>query len=140
MIHGNVATEAPIVVVAFNGRIFGMNPTSGERAWSYEVGSFGVRIAFSDDRVFAINITTIICLDYRTGVEQWKAEWKCPATATDASLLVQDERVFIGGGGTVTCYSAVDGKQLWRDEYKGQGHGSVSIGVPGNVAQAIPEK
>ena len=36
----------------------------------------------------------------------------------------------------LTCLSALDGRVLWTDAFKGKGSGGVSIGVPGNVAQA----
>ncbi len=126
------SAASEIVVVAFNGHVFGMKPETGHRIWSYDLPGNEVRLAFDEGMVFVATVMSVACLDGVTGVERWKHA----SASANPTLLVEAGRVFLGDGGKVTCLSALDGRVLWTDAFKGKGSSGVAIGVPGNIAQA----
>ncbi len=123
------------VVVAFGGKIYGMDPASGARVWSYEADASlqrRVRLGVDRGRVYALMLGVLMCLELATGQLVWRVE---PAGYGD-TFLVRDGIIVFGVAGEVSAYAAADGRLLWRDEFKGKGLGDVALAFAGAVAQS----
>jgi outer membrane protein assembly factor BamB len=120
-----------IVVVAFGGKVFGIDADMGRRLWGYDSGTNGVvRVSVHEGRVYVLASNVLACLDHPTG----RLVWHLQIPRGD-SLLVAGERVIVGGAGEVRCYSS-QGSLLWEDDFKGMGLGEVALAVPGASVQA----
>jgi outer membrane protein assembly factor BamB len=123
----------PILVVAFNGTVYGLEPTTGREVWRYEVASAVPGVAFDGDRVYASG-NGVAALDYLTGRELWRV--KSAFGGMKSSVVAQGGLVFVAWSGEVECYTR-DGKRLWSQPFKGEGHGETAMGFPGNFVQAF---
>jgi outer membrane protein assembly factor BamB len=121
-----------ILVVAFSGHVFGVDPSSGEIAWSHDVGSETPRLIVTDTRVFAAG-NGMCCLAYPSGELIWQTKSYVSRTAT---FMKSGDRLFAAINGEVECYSAVDGKSLWTNKFRGKGSDVVALGTPSSVTQA----
>lgn len=127
--------EAPAgagpVVVAFRGKVFGLEPKTGKRLWSWAAeDTLQVRLAVDEGRVYALVVATLTALDLATGAVLWTVE----AGASD-TLLATGGVILVGGMGAAQAFSR-DGKKLWEDGFPGQGTGAVALAFNGVVAQA----
>jgi hypothetical protein len=123
------------VVVAFGGRVYGLDPTTGQRVWSYEAdASFQarVRLGVEGGRVFALRAGALSCLDLTTG----SVIWHVVPGANGDTLLVHAGFIIIGGIGEACAHAALDGRLLWQDSFQGKGVGDVALVFRGVVAQA----
>jgi outer membrane protein assembly factor BamB len=121
---------APLVVVAIGTKLVGMNAQTGQRVW--EVAAECDRLHVEDQRVFALAINELLCLDLWAGTLLWKS--KLPIGGHRASLLVHGGLVVVGGAGEVVGFAADTGKLLWHDPFKGYGVGMVGLAAPGASA------
>lgn len=129
------APSVPILIVAFGGRVFGVDPGSGRRFWEYEFESTGqgipVRILVLGERVYAVASMELHVLEYATG--RLLSKTKVPH-ATGSTFVHMDGRLYTAGNGAVACFG-LDGGLLWADEFVGKGHGAVALAVPGYAVQ-----
>jgi outer membrane protein assembly factor BamB len=128
------AANGPLVV-AFNGRVFGVERDTGEIRWEHALAKrLGQpnRIAITHDRVYAASTNEVCCLDYQTGEEHWRVERLRKGIH---ALVVHGDRIFIASTGEVECLSLA-GDYLWANDFKGKGYGPLAMGVPGDVMQA----
>jgi outer membrane protein assembly factor BamB len=130
--HGRSAP--PILVVAFNGTVYGLDPTSGRETWRCELEGVVPGVAFDADRVYATGYQTLVALDYLSGRELWRV--KTAFSSSKSIAIAQGGLVFVAWSGEVECYSR-DGQRLWANPFKGDGHGETAIGFPGNFVQAF---
>jgi hypothetical protein len=121
-----------VVVTAFGGHIFGLDPPTGNVLWEHDIGGHTPRIIVTDTRVFAFG-SWFLCLSYPSGEVVWR---KDASEAASASLILSDGRLLSGVGGEVACYSAETGELLWRNMFTGKGSAFVTLGTPHNVMQA----
>lgn len=125
----------PILVVAFGGRVFGVEPGTGRHLWEHESGSTGehhpVRVVVLGERVYALVDSELHVLDYATG--HLLSRTKVPH-ATGATFVHLEGRLYAAGNGAVACFG-LDGSLLWADEFPGKGHGVVALAVPGYAVQ-----
>lgn len=123
------------VIVAFNHRVFGIHPTSGQRLWRYEISSAGqfVRLAVAGDVVYALSGNKVACILIATG--QVLGEVVVPGVILQETLLAAGDLLLVAGGGEVRCFSR-NGQLLWEDKFKGEGVGDVALAYGGVVAQA----
>lgn len=124
----------PILVVAFNGKVYGLEPTTGREVWRYEIKGAVPGIAFDGDRVYATGYEGLAALDYLTGREIWRV--KAAFGASKSIVIAQGGLVFIAWTGEVECYTR-DGQRLWAQPFKGEGYAETAIGFPGNFVQAF---
>jgi outer membrane protein assembly factor BamB len=133
--HRSPPPSLPILVVAFGGRIFGMNPQTGQRVWVFEgdmvTQGAGTRLLIDDQRIYATFHQQFVVLDYLTGAVLRRAAMP---GGTFGSMMIVEGRVYSAGNGAVACFS-LDGALLWSDEFKGMGYGEVALGVPGYIVQ-----
>jgi outer membrane protein assembly factor BamB len=125
--------ESPILVVAFNGRVFGLNAKTGERVWSYEgmQSEMAVVRAIVDNmRVYASSGTKLSCLDYASG----RCLWQVEIGMQSSTLMTSAGRIFVGGQGKLRCF-ADDGSLLWEEGFKGKGLGVIALALPGHAVQ-----
>jgi outer membrane protein assembly factor BamB len=122
----------PIVVVAFAGRVFGLDAMTGARVWQSEhrAGAGHVRLAMGQTRVYALRAGELSCLDYATG----RALWSTALPFSADTLLLEGAQLFAGGSGEA-CRVSEDGAVVWHDSFSGMGQGNVALGVPGSAAQ-----
>jgi len=126
---------AQVLVVAFGGRVFGLDPQSGGHIWRHEMDLVGqnnlVRLAVDGDRVYAMIYDQLECLDQATGSRIWRAE---VGSACD-TLLVAGDLVYAAGAGTLRAFRR-DGTLAWSDDFRGQGQGAPALALAGRVIQA----
>lgn len=126
----------PILVVAFGGRIFGVDPASGRHIWGHESREPSqlhiVRLHVVGDRVYAVIDRELRVLSYTTG--QVLSSVSIPHGATSTMMLLEG-RIYCAGNGAVACFG-LDGALLWADEFSGMGYGDVAFAVPGYAVQA----
>jgi outer membrane protein assembly factor BamB len=122
------------VVVAFSGRVFGLDPASGAIVWEHEIDTAGnaTALAITETHVYAASFRELTCFRYPSGELAWTVSTTKIGRTT---LLLEDDKLLVAKAGEVECFT-LDGKQLWHNRFKGKGIGYVSIGVPGNVMQA----
>jgi outer membrane protein assembly factor BamB len=125
----------PVVVLAIDSRVLGIDPGTGEVRWDYSPGglaSAATALLVTPNHVFAASNKRLVCLDYPTGDLRWQAD----IPAGRAVLLLDGGRLFVStSSGQADCFS-IDGQHLWQNKLKGKGIGSVAIGLPGSVMQA----
>jgi outer membrane protein assembly factor BamB len=123
-----------ILVAAFNGRLFGVEPSTGRLLWEH--GLDGAVIATSlvvtHNAIYAATGTKLSCVRYPAGDLAWSVRTHAQGRGT---LLLDGERLFLAKAGEIECFS-LTGVSLWHNEFKGKGASDVALGVPGNVAQA----
>lgn len=123
------------MVVAFGGRVFGVDPTTGRRIWTH-VGETGqgvrMRVIVQGRRVFVMNGLTLEILDYASGALVTR---RSVPHAVGATFMLVEGRLYVGGNGAVACFD-LDGNPVWQDGFEGMGHGHVSFAVPGYSVQA----
>lgn len=120
------------LVVAFGGRVFGLDPHTGARRWRVDFATlYVVRLAPVDETaVIARSLDVLALIATETGTVVWRHEVK----AVDG-LLVAPPYVYVSGGGEVRCHALYDGKLVWADEFKGEGLGEVSLALGHRVTQ-----
>jgi outer membrane protein assembly factor BamB len=121
--------KADVVIVAFNGFVFALEPESGVFRWEVEVEGTFVRIVLEDDRVYALG-QSLVAIELATGKPIFR-QWTPGST-----LLVEDERILVGGNGEVHAFAKRDGRPLWSQTFPGRGLGAVAIAAGGRVVQA----
>jgi outer membrane protein assembly factor BamB len=126
---------AQVLVVAFGGRVFGMDPASGAHIWRHEMDLVGqnnvVRLGVDGDRVYAMIYDQLECLDQTTGARIWRAD---VGTACE-TLLVAGDLIYAAGAGTLRAFR-LDGTPAWSDDFRGQGQGAPALALAGRVIQA----
>lgn len=128
--------DRSVLVVGTNGRVCGVDRATGSILWNSDLpkGSYGeVFIAIGYGVVIAsADGAMIFCLDYLTGAERWRS----PTTAGGrATIVMEPDQIVCAKGGYIDCFDP-DGHHLWSQPLRGFGVGRVSLGLPGNVAQA----
>ncbi|WP_437728316.1 outer membrane protein assembly factor BamB family protein [Sorangium sp. So ce861] len=126
---------APVLVAAFLGQIFGVDPATGRVLWEHKqdgAGYTSTALLITPAAIYAASISSVICLRYPTGELLWEVK---TATHGRATLLLEGDRLFVAKQGEIECFS-VTGQSLWHNRFKGKGMGPVALGVPGNVAQS----
>ncbi len=122
-------------MVAFGGRVFGLEPSSGAVIWENPMGTHGdVEILIHRGRVYATDGLSLRCFDYRTGASFGGTEIPDQYPGRP-SMVIERDQIFIGSEGEVTCFD-LNGQRLWSQGFKGKGVGRVTLGFPGNVRQA----
>jgi outer membrane protein assembly factor BamB len=128
--------DRSILVVAFGGNVFGIDPVSGAIEWERKLDSMyrDVEIQIAHGRVFAATATALHAFDYPSGkplgVVKIPDQYKGRPT-----MVLERDRIYIGSAGEVTCFS-LEGTVLWMQGFEGKGMGGVALGFPGNVRQA----
>jgi hypothetical protein len=129
------AAGAPLWIVAFNGKVFGIERATGLIRWRAALQKGPVELMIDQDLVVAVDYGTIALIDYMSGTVRKLIQRGDVAKAMRAVILVDGPHLLIGGTGEIACYTR-DGEFLWDQGFTGEGYGSVSIGVPGRVRQA----
>jgi len=123
---------APVLIIAFNGTVYGFEPKTGRQVWQQAIGESTIAVVFDgEDRIYASASSSLACIDYRTGRVHWSVTTRFTGRA---ALVVQDGLVFVGRAGEAECFTT-DGKPLWHEPFTGKGYGAIAIGFPGNFVQ-----
>ncbi|MEO8705550.1 MAG: PQQ-binding-like beta-propeller repeat protein [Kofleriaceae bacterium] len=128
----------PLVITAFNNRVFGLDRDTGAIRWRVETGDMltnPIELAIDDTTVIACTAFHLVFIDYLTGQVRQKVERTDKAKGARPLMVLSDGHFYIAGSGVLTCYSAA-GNHLWNQAFKGEGYGEVSFGVPHLVRQA----
>jgi outer membrane protein assembly factor BamB len=125
----------PVVVLAISDRILGIDPSTGDVRWDYQIqgaGAHPLSLLITPNRIYAACAPALACLEYPTGEPLWTAN----VPLGRAVLLLEGGRLYVAtGAGKLDCFT-LDGQHLWQNSLKGKGTGPVALGVPGNVMQA----
>ena len=123
----------PVLVVAFNGRVFGVDLATGEARWEHNLsGVESPAILVTSDAIYAASERKLTCLRYPDGKRLWSVDVSAGGRAT---LLLEGDRIVVAHQGEVACFTR-DGARTWHNAFTGKGVGVVALGTPGNVAQA----
>ncbi|MEI8255708.1 MAG: PQQ-binding-like beta-propeller repeat protein, partial [Deltaproteobacteria bacterium] len=126
----------PVMVVAVNGAVHGVDSTSGAALWTNPLDGAGfgvVEIEIENDALLACPAGGFVfCLDQASGETRWRAATS--GLHGRATMLMDGDRVVVAKGGAVDCFAVATGEKLWS--VKNVGTGSVALGVPGRVRQA----
>lgn len=133
----DLARALPILVVAFDGKVFGLEPTTGREVWRYEIGAYVPAVAFDGERVFVAATGHVAALDYLSGRELWRH--KSEFGATKQIVVAQGGLVFVAWASEVECFTR-DGRRLWGQPFKGQGYHETALGFPGNFVHAFHDQ
>ncbi|AUX42552.1 hypothetical protein SOCE26_039850 [Sorangium cellulosum] len=128
----------PVVVAAFVGQIFGVDPVTGQVIWEHKLDSgtgASTALLITPEVIYAASFSTVACLRYPTGELLWHAKTIVLGRAT---LLLEGHRLFVAKQGEIECFSLA-GQSLWHNRFKGKGLGPVAMGVPHNVVQSDDE-
>ncbi|WP_437320870.1 outer membrane protein assembly factor BamB family protein [Sorangium sp. So ce385] len=126
---------APVLVAAFLGQIFGVDPVTGRVLWERKqdgAGYSSTALLITPEAIYAATFNGVACLRYPTGELLWEVK---TTTLGRATLLLEGDRLFVAKQGEIECFS-LTGQSLWHNRFKGKGLGPVALGVPGNVAQS----
>jgi len=116
--------------VGFRGNVFGLDPGTGKRLWSWKAdSSLQVRLAVDEGRVYALVVAVLTAIDLSTGTVLWTVD----VGASD-TILATNGLILVGGMGAARAYSR-DGVKLWEDGFPGKGMGGVALAFNGIVAQ-----
>jgi len=124
------AAPGPVLLVAFNGQVFGVDPLTGAVKWEHSIGGNCIRLVVTDTAVYAFSINrTLARIAYPGGELLWRVE------VEGDTILLEGERLYLGRFGVVSCHSTEGGQLLWKNRFEGKGMGEVALGFPGNQAQ-----
>ncbi|MBK7585135.1 MAG: PQQ-binding-like beta-propeller repeat protein [Myxococcales bacterium] len=127
--------DRSILVSAFNGKVFGIERSTGQIRWKFP-GRIGgeVELAVGAGVVVACASKQLAFLEYATGrplrIVDLVGEFP-----TRAIMLIDGSQIFVARAGEITCYTT-SGDLLWSQPLIGEGIGHVSLALPGNARQA----
>lgn len=131
--YRDAPTSPMPLVVAFGGRVFGLDPHTGERRWRVDFGTpyATVRLAPVDETAMIVRSGAVLALiTTATGDIVWRRDLKMLD-----GFMVAPPYVFVGGSGEVHCHALHDGSLVWAEEFKGEGLGEVSLALGHRVTQ-----
>jgi len=127
---------APVLIAAFNGRVFGLDAETGTTLWEHDIPSSGngaIALQVTATAVYAAVSGTLKAFRYPTGEELWTAS--APGVY-GATLLVEGDRVVVATAeGEIACFTTT-GERLWNNGFKGKGQGVVALATPNGAVQA----
>jgi outer membrane protein assembly factor BamB len=129
--------DRTVLISAFNNKIFGVNRQNGQLLWQVELGAgYGptVDIAIIDNVVVAVCGATLSFIEYRTG-RVYKEVKLAGEPSSRPTLLIDGQHVYVASDGELGCYTSA-GDLVWFQPFKGHGHGTMALGLPGNIRQA----
>jgi outer membrane protein assembly factor BamB len=123
-----------VLVSAFNGRVFGLESSTGAIRWERNLEwADEVEIAVEDGIVIAATGKRLAFLDLATGNPH--AIVDIPGDYTGrATMVIQGGHIYVGRAGTISCMT-IRGQPVWTQGFEGRGFGSVALGFAGNVRQ-----
>jgi outer membrane protein assembly factor BamB len=130
---------ATVLVVAFRGKVLGIDARTGQRLWQQAIGeSFvidEVELIITPARVFVCDGKVLACLEYPSGT--WIGATPLPGKYAGGrpTMVLQGEALYVATTASVTCFDNA-GQVVWHDPFEGLGFGSMALGFPGNVRQA----
>lgn len=136
MYRQDAPADRPILVTAFNRRLFGIDRATGEIRWSVirEIGDDQIyEIAIDGDIVIAASSTQIGFVDYLSG--KVHAIVPIGGDARRPLMVVDGGFLYITTTGQLTCFTT-RGQLVWNQPFKGHGYGPMALGLPGNIRQA----
>lgn len=128
--------DRSILVVAFNRRIFGLDPKDGSVAWEHALEGLGeVEVLMAEQRVFAITYSHLHAFHYYPSGTPIGSVALPGRYKGRPSAVIERGRLYVGASGEVACFD-LDGRALWVQPFAGKGLARVTLGFPGNVRQA----
>lgn len=126
---------APVLVTAFNKRVFGLDVETGATLWEQEIPSNGngaIALAVTATAVYAASSGTLTAFRYPTGEKLWSAN----TPDYGATLLVEGEKILVAAAaGEVRCFNT-SGERVWSNGFKGKGQGPATLATPNGAMQA----
>jgi len=108
--------EKPVCVLA------AFDAETGKELWrTPKIGNYiGTTMALKGDRLIYQSASGVVCLDAKTGAENWVTKKEIPYGRGSApnTLVVGDDAVYSEEGSQVFAYSLADGSDLWGKSIK----------------------
>ncbi|MFO0549888.1 MAG: PQQ-binding-like beta-propeller repeat protein [Polyangiaceae bacterium] len=129
MSYREVSGSKPLVIAAFSGRVFGLDPATGRPVWGREsdAGSV-VRMAVDGELLFTLIGGVLECLERATGKLHWELN-------TAGETLVADDGVLYVAARSRVWAISYSGEQLWDAMLQGMDSEPVAIAAGNQVAQ-----
>lgn len=124
----------PVLVVAFNGYVLGLDRTTGALLWQHTLyARETIELVVGDRFIVACTRTTLWCIDYPSGRMVGTANFP-EALETRASIVFEGPSLFVAAGGHVYSYST-QGQLQWHCDLSSLGPTRMALGFPFNVRQ-----
>jgi outer membrane protein assembly factor BamB len=127
-----------LLVTAFKNKVFGLDRDTGEVRWRVAIEDFAanaVELAIDETTVIACSSFNLVFIDYATGAVRKRVTRHDAAKGVRPVMVLADGHLYIGGSGELTCYTS-EGEHRWDQGFKGEGYGTVTLGLPHLVRQA----
>jgi outer membrane protein assembly factor BamB len=128
--------DRSILVVAQNGRVYGVDRVTGAVRWENNLdgGGYGEVFLCVGYGVVVVSAfgSKLFCLAYLTGTTRWEQR---TSASGRAAIVIEPDQIVCAKGGYIDCF-APDGQKLWEQPLSGAGTGRGALGYPANVAQA----
>lgn len=135
MYRDNAGTDRSLLVAAFGGQVYGIERSSGDTRWEFEIDDGGhVEIYVEGGIVIAATQSRIVFLRYDTGEEIRGGDLPGDPQGRP-TMIVDDENVYVARDGEIVCYG-LGGKAKWRRAFSGRQTSSVALGFPGFTRQS----
>src|SRR4029079_5102679 len=87
----------PVLVTAFSGRVFGLEPTSGRVLWEHELdgAANATSLVITNNAIYAASFSKLSCVRYPTGEMVWSVRTRARGRGT---LLLDGDRLIVGKG------------------------------------------
>ena len=129
--------DAPVVVAAFGGQIYGIEAATGNVLWEQGVWVFGadaIALTVASGVIVAATDESLACFRYPDGEPLWKVATRARGRS---SLLVVGRRIHVTKAGEMECYS-LEGELLWGEHTKFRAKGAVAMAVSHSASGAAP--
>lgn len=139
MYRHDSAPDRSLLIVAFGGKVFGLERMTGELRWKTVLDEWDgsvVELAVGDDLVIAVSTARLAFLRYGTGELLKNVDRSRHEKGRARSVAVIDgQYIYLGSAGSAACYS-LNGDFVWQQYFSGEGTAEAALGFPGNVRQA----
>jgi len=134
MYRQDASVDRSILVVAFNGRVYGVDRATGVRRWEGpELEASELHLEVTEGIVVVSKRGMVVLLDYASGALLTAIQVPGEVAAARATVLVAAPYVYIGADGELFCYS-MRGERIWHDPFRGKGHGRIALALPGDAS------
>lgn len=127
----------PLLVVAFNGKVFGLERATGTVTWRVEVEPNGevVELLIDDTTVIACTKSYLAFIDYASGELRNLLKRRDEGVGQRPVMIFDNDCLFVASSGFACSYS-LDGQLLWDQKFTGERFGETALGFPFDVRQA----
>lgn len=130
-----VGANGSVCFASDNGRVYSLDPTTGQARWSYYVGGalkYGVTSSPDGSVLYVPSTDGYLYALNNDGTLKWKS--KKPVYATNACAVGDNGVIYVGGTDyNLYALNPADGSQVWARRVYGKITTSAAIGWDGSI-------